>query len=349
MPIAKAYAAPAAKAPLAPFSVTRREPGPSDIVVDIQYCGVCHSDIHQVRDEWGGASFPMVPGHEIVGRVSRIGAAVSRFEVGDSAGVGCFVDSCRTCGSCRDGEEQYCESTPVFTYNSRDKAGEPTYGGYSESIVVDEAYAVSISPKLDLASAAPLLCAGITTFSPLRRWKIGAGHRVGVIGLGGLGHMGVKFARALGAHVVLFSSSPAKAEDARRLGADEVASSRDPEVLASYAKRLDFILDTVSAPHDINAFLSMLKRDGTMVLLGVPEVPHALQTFPLLINRRSLSGSLIGGIAETQAMMDFCAEHGLVSDVEVIPVQQINAAYERVVRGDVKYRFVIDMASLRAS
>lgn len=342
------YAARQAKATLEPFAFQRREAGPNDIVIDIRYCGVCHSDIHQVRDEWGGSIFPMVPGHEIVGQVVQVGAQVGKFRPGDLAGVGCLVDSCRACPSCEAGEEQYCDNHLVLTYNGRDKDGAPTYGGYSNTIVVDEAYALKISPRLDLAAVAPLLCAGITTYSPLRHWRVGRGDRVGIVGLGGLGHMAVKFAHAFGAHVVLFTTSAAKRDDALRLGADEVVLSKDPAAMAAYTGSLNFILDTVSAPHDLGSYLELLKRDGTMALVGLPDKPPTLHPGHLLFKRRSLAGSIIGGIAQTQEMLDYCAEHGIVSDIELIPIQQVNEAYERVLRSDVKFRFVIDMASLPA-
>ncbi len=344
----RGYAARYSKARLAPFSFHRREAGPKDIVIEIHFCGVCHSDIHQVRDEWGGSIFPMVPGHEIVGRVVQVGGQVGKFKVGDLAGVGCMVDSCRICPSCEAGEEQYCENHLVVTYNGRDKSGEPTYGGYSNNIVVDEAYALSISPKLDLAAVAPLLCAGITTYSPLRHWRVGKGQKVGVVGLGGLGHMALKFAHSFGAHVVLFTTSVNKKDDALRLGADEVVLSKDPDAVVAHANSFDFILDTVSAPHDLNGYLNLLKRDGTMVLLGVPEQPPTVHPGSLLFKRRSLAGSIIGGIAQTQEMLDYCADHDIVSDIELITIQQINEAYERVLKSDVKFRFVIDMASLPA-
>ena len=342
-----AYAAQSAKAPLAPFTVARREPGASDVVIDILYCGVCHSDIHQARDEWGGSIFPMVPGHEIVGRVVRTGNAVKRFKVGDSVGVGCMVDSCRACPSCREGLQQYCEKGAVMTYNGRDpKTNEVTFGGYSSSIVVDEAYVLRVSDNLDLARVAPLLCAGITAYSPLKHWKVKAGQRVGIIGLGGLGHMGVKIARAMGAQVVVFTTSPQKREDALRLGAHEVVISKDQAAMQAEANRFDFILDTVAAPHDINEYLGLLKREGTMVMVGIPDEPVALSPFHLILKRRHLAGSLIGGIPETQEMLDFCAKHNILSDIEVIPIQKINEAYERMIRSDVKYRFVIDLKSL---
>ncbi len=343
----KAYAAHSAGAPLAPFAFDRREPGPKDVLIEILFCGICHSDLHQVRDEWGSAAFPMVPGHEIVGRVARVGAAVTRLKVGDMAGVGCMVDSCRTCDPCAHGLEQFCEKGAAMTYNGTEMDKRtPTYGGYSSQVVVDEAFALRVSPKLDPAGAAPLLCAGITTFSPLRHWNVGKGQRVGVVGLGGLGHMGVKLAASMGAEVTLFSTSKGKEADARRLGAHEFALSSDPSVFGKLAGRFDFILDTVSAPHDLNAYLGMLRVDGTMVLVGAPPQPAPVAAFALIMRRRSLAGSLIGGIAETQEMLDYCAEHGIVSDVEVIPIQQVNDAYERMLKGDVKYRFVIDLKSL---
>ncbi|WP_020649008.1 NAD(P)-dependent alcohol dehydrogenase [Solimonas variicoloris] len=349
MTAALGYAAPAAKSPLGPFRFERRTPGPHDVRIEIAYCGVCHSDLHQVRDEWGHGLFPMVPGHEIVGRVVEVGAHVQGFKVGDLAGVGCMVDSCRTCPACGEGLEQYCENGFTGTYNALERDGQtPTYGGYSNHIVVDEAFTLHISPKLDLAATAPLLCAGITTYSPLRHWKVGPGQKVGVVGLGGLGHMAVKFAHAFGAHVVLFTTSPGKAEDAKRLGASEVVVSKDKAQMKAHVKSFDFILDTVSAPHDINAYLALLKRDGEMALVGVPDTPPTLQFQHLIFSRRKLGGSLIGGIRETQEMLDFCAEHGIVSDIELIPIARINEAYERMLKSDVKYRFVIDNATLAA-
>jgi alcohol dehydrogenase (NADP+) len=348
---ARAYAARGATTPLAPFILPRRSPRPQDVQIEILFCGVCHSDLHQVRNEWQSVMptvYPVVPGHEIVGRVVKVGSAVKKFKEGDLAAIGCMVDSCRSCASCRDGEEQYCEVGMTLTYNGEDKIlGGVTYGGYSDSIVVDEAFVLRVSPKLDLAGTAPLLCAGITTYSPLRQWKVGKGQKVGVVGLGGLGHMGVKFAHSFGAHVVLFTTSPNKSADARRLGADEVVVSKNAGEMQKHTSSFDFILDAVSAEHDLNAYLQLLKRDGTMTLVGVPEKPASLQAFNLLIGRRRLAGSAIGGIRETQEMLDFCAEHGITSDVERIPIQQINTAYERLLKGDVKYRFVIDMASLR--
>lgn len=345
----KAYAAYSATTPLAPFSFERRDPGPKDIQIEILYCGVCHSDLHTVRSEWAGTVYPLVPGHEIVGRVVKAGGEVSRFKEGDLVAVGCLVDSCRHCASCAEDLEQYCENGSTGTYGGVEKeTGRPTCGGYSDKIVVDEHFVLSLSGKLDPAAAAPLLCAGITTWSPLRHWKVGPGQKVGVVGLGGLGHMGVKLAHALGAHVVLFTTSPGKTEDARRLGADEVVISKNPEEMARHAGSFHFILNTVAAPHNLDAFLVLLRRDGAMVLVGAPGEPHPSPTvFNLIMGRRTLAGSLIGGIAETQEMLDFCAEHGIVSDIELIPIQRINEAYERMLKSDVKYRFVIDMASLR--
>jgi uncharacterized zinc-type alcohol dehydrogenase-like protein len=341
-----AYAAATPGARLAPFTVSRREPGPSDVLIDITHCGVCHSDIHQVRNEWFPGIFPMVPGHEIVGRVARVGAAVTKFRAGDTVGVGCMVDSCRTCASCAADEEQYCEVGTVFTYNSLDKSGAPTYGGYSRQIVVDQAFVLSVSPTLDPAAVAPLLCAGITTYSPLRHWNVGPGSKLGVMGLGGLGHMALKFGRAFGAHVVQFTTSPSKAADARRLGADEVVISTDPEAMRAQARSFDFILDTISAPHDVNAYLALLKRDGVLTLVGVPDQPLSVSPFALVAKRASLAGSAIGGIRQTQEMLDFCAAKGIVADIEMINMQGINEAYERVLKNDVKYRFVIDVASI---
>jgi len=345
----KGYAAYSATTPLAPHSFERRDPGSKDVQIEILYCGVCHSDLHTVRSEWAGTVYPLVPGHEIVGRVVKVGGEVSRFKEGDLAAVGCLVDACRHCTSCGEGLEQYCENGSTGTYGGVEKeTGRPTYGGYSDKIVVDEHFVLSLSDKLDPAAAAPLLCAGITTWSPLRHWKVGPGQKVGVVGLGGLGHMGVKLAHALGAHVVLFTTSPGKAEDARRLGADEVVISRNPDEMARHAGSFHFILNTVAAPHNLDAFLVLLKRDGAMVLVGAPGEPHPSPTvFNLIMRRRTLAGSLIGGIEETQEMLDFCAEHGIVSDIELIPIQRINEAYERMLKSDVKYRFVIDMASLR--
>jgi uncharacterized zinc-type alcohol dehydrogenase-like protein len=348
MTASRGYAAQQAKDALAPYAFERRAPGPTDIQIEIAFCGVCHSDLHQVRDEWGGALFPMVPGHEIVGTVTAVGSAITKFKVGDLAGVGCLVNSCGTCANCADGEEQYCTTGATFTYNSRDTAGEPTYGGYSNNIVVDEKFALTIPTGLDLAGVAPLLCAGITTYSPLRHWNVKAGQKVGVVGLGGLGHMALKFAKAFGAHVVQFTTSQSKVDDAKRLGADDVVLSNDGRAMKAHANSFDFILDTVSAPHDIQQFLGLLKRNGTMTLVGVPDVPPVVHPFVLIGGRRSLAGSLIGGIAETQEMLDFCGTHGITADVEVIPMKDINGAYERMLKGDVKYRFVIDLATLDA-
>lgn len=343
------YAAPSEREPLAPFEFERREPGAHDVVIDILYCGVCHSDLHKVRNQWGGSTFPLVPGHEIVGRITAVGSAVQKFKPGQWAGVGCMVDSCRTCASCQEGLEQFCEQGFVGTYDSMERDGSSiTRGGYSSTIVTDEAFVLRISDTLDLAATAPLLCAGITTYSPLRHWRVGSGHEVGVVGLGGLGHMAVKFAAAFGARVVLFTTSPGKAEDARRLGASEVVVSRDKAAMRAQRGRFDFIIDTVSAAHDVNDYLELLKRDGTMTLVGIPDVPPSLQVGRLIYKRRHLAGSLIGGIAQTQEMLDFCAEHGIVSDVELIPIDAINQAYERMLESDVKYRFVIDMATLKA-
>jgi uncharacterized zinc-type alcohol dehydrogenase-like protein len=344
----RGYATKGPSEALGPFSFGRREVGPRDVLIEIQYCGVCHSDIHQARDEWGGSIYPMVPGHEIVGRVARVGAEVTKFREGDSAGVGCFVDSCRACRNCRDGEEQYCENHLVSTYNGTEKDERtPTYGGYSSRIVIDEDYTLKIPEGLPLANVAPLLCAGITTYSPLRRFKVGPGQRVGVVGLGGLGHMGVKLAAAMGAEVTVFSTSQSKEQDARALGASDFVVTRDPERLATLNGKYHFILDTVSAPHDPNLYLNLLGREGVMVLVGVPEKPLEVAAFSLISNGRTLAGSMIGGIRETQEMLDYCAEHGITSDVEVIPIQQINEAYERTIKGDVRYRFVIDMKSLQ--
>ncbi|WP_020475595.1 NAD(P)-dependent alcohol dehydrogenase [Zavarzinella formosa] len=349
---AKAYAAHTAESPLAPYSLKRREPLPSDVQIDILYCGVCHSDLHQARNEWKEAVptvYPCVPGHEIVGRVSKVGKDVKKFKAGDYAAVGCMVDSCRTCPNCARGLEQFCQSFPTFTYNGADKiSGGVTYGGYSDSIVVDEAFTLKVSDKVNLAATAPLLCAGITTYSPMRHWKVGPGQKVGVVGLGGLGHMGVKFARAFGAHVVLFTTSPEKIEDGKRLGAHEVVVSKNPDEMAKHATSFDFILDCVSANHDINAYLSLLKLDGTLTLVGAPEKPLPVAAFNLLLPRRQFAGSAIGGIAETQEMLDFCEKHNITSDIEMIPIQKINEAYDRLLKSDVKYRFVIDMASLKA-
>lgn len=347
---AHAFAASSATSPLAPLTIPRRAPGPHDVHVRILYCGVCHSDMHQVRNEWASVAptvYPCVPGHEIVGRVVKTGSAVKKFREGDLAAVGCMVDSCRSCSNCRVGLEIYCENGVTLTYNSEDKhLGGVTYGGYSESIVVDEAFVLRVSDKLNPAATAPLLCAGITTYSPLRHWKVAKGQKVGVVGLGGLGHMGVKFANALGAHVVLFTTSPNKAADAKRLGAHEVVVSKNADEMHKHTNSFHFILDCVSAEHDLNAYLSLLRRDGTLTLVGAPEKPLPVTAFALLMGRHSLSGSAIGGIPETQEMLDFCAEHNITADIEMIRIQQVNEAYDRLARGDVKYRFVIDMSSL---
>jgi len=348
---ARAYAAPSATLPLAPLTIRRRAPGPRDVRLEVLFCGVCHSDLHQVRDEWQKTMptvYPCVPGHEIVGRVVGVGRDVRKFKEGDLVGVGCMVDSCRTCSACREGEEQFCEGPATFTYNSSDKElGGVTYGGYSDSLVVDEAFALRIANRLDPAGAAPLLCAGITTYSPLRHWNVREGQKVGVVGLGGLGHMAVKLASAFGARVVVFTTSPGKADDAVRLGARDVVVSSLAAEVQKHLSSFDFILDTVSAVHDLNPYLDLLKRDGTLTMVGAPETPLPVGVFSLLFGRRRLSGSIIGGIRETQEMLDFCAEHGITADVERIPISKINEAYERMMKGDVKYRFVIDMATLK--
>ncbi|MEI6713212.1 MAG: NAD(P)-dependent alcohol dehydrogenase [Verrucomicrobiota bacterium] len=343
-----AYAVTAATSPLAPFQLHRRDPVAHDVEMDILFCGVCHSDVHTVRNEWRGTTYPCVPGHEIIGRVTRVGNQVKNFKEGEIVGVGCLVDSCRTCASCKDNLEQFCEAGAVFTYNSPDKhSGGVTYGGYSESIVVDEAFVLRVPKNLDYAGAAPLLCAGITTYSPLRHHKVTKGQKVGVVGLGGLGHMGVKLAKALGAHVVVFTTSLNKMDDALRLGADEVVYSKDEGAMKKHLNSCHFILDTVAAKHDINAYLVLLRRDGALTQVGVPSEPLAVDVSNLIFGRRTFSGSLIGGLKETQEMLDFCGEHNITSDIELIPIQQVNEAYDRIVKSDVKYRFVIDMASLK--
>ena len=340
----RAFGTQAAKESLRAMTVQRREPRAQDVQIEILYCGICHSDIHTARNEWQNTVYPCVPGHEIIGRVVKAGSAVKKFKEGDIAGVGCLVDSCRQCASCREGLEQFCEKTATFTYNGEDRvSGGVTFGGYSESIVVDEAFTLKIAEKKNLAATAPLLCAGITTYSPMRRWKVGKGQKVGVVGLGGLGHMAVKFANAFGAQVALFTTSPNKAEDARRLGAHEVIISKDKDAMAKHTASFDFILDTVSAEHDLNAYLALLKRDGTMTLVGAPPNPVPVAGFSLIMGRRQLAGSLIGGLPETQEMLDFCAERGIVCDIEMIRMQQVNEAYERMLKSDVKYRFVVDM------
>jgi uncharacterized zinc-type alcohol dehydrogenase-like protein len=349
---ARAFAANGATSPLGPFNFTRRAPRAEDVQIEILYCGVCHSDLHQTRDEWKSVmptAYPCVPGHEIVGRVVKVGRAVTKFKAGDLAAVGCMVDSCGECSSCLAGEEQYCLNFATFTYNAPDQvSGGVTYGGYSDGIVVDESFVLRVPQGLDLAGTAPLLCAGITTYSPLRHWKVSKGQKVGIVGLGGLGHMGLKFAHAFGAHTVLFTTSPNKSDDARRLGADEVVVSKNADEMRKHASSFDFILDTASADHDLNQYLALLKLNGTMTLVGAPEQPTKVAAFNLIMGRRSLAGSGIGGIRETQEMLDFCGEHGITSEVETIPIQTINDAYERLLKGDVRYRFVIDMASLKA-
>ena len=347
---AKAYSVSSATSSFASATIARRDPTDTDVQIEILFCGICHSDLHQARNEWSGVMptvYPCVPGHEIVGRVTKVGSAVKKFKSGDLAAVGCMVDSDRTCPNCKAGFEQFCDAGFTGTYNSPDKhLGGMTYGGYSKSIVVDEHFVLHLPDKKNLAGVAPLLCAGITTYSPLRHWNVGKGQKVGIVGLGGLGHMGVKLANALGAHVVLFTTSPNKKEDAQRLGAHEVVVSKNQNEMDRHLNSFDFILDTVSAQHDLNAYLALLKRDATLTLVGAPENPPVVEPFNLIIKRRQYAGSLIGGIPETQEMLDFCAERGITSDVEVIPIQKINEAYERMLRSDVKYRFVIDMASL---
>lgn len=335
--------------PVAPMSIERREPLEHDVLIDILYCGICHSDIHQARNEWGGGSlYPMVPGHEIIGRVSRTGSKVGKFKTGDLVGVGCFVDSCRQCASCREGVEQYCDNGMVATYNGRDKQGAPTFGGYSEQVTVDENYVLRVPENLDAKAAAPLLCAGITLYSPLRHWKVQAGQKVGIVGLGGLGHMGVKLAAAMGAHVVMITTSPNKAQDAKKLGAAEVLISKDAADMQKHAGSFDLIVDTVPVAHDLNPYISLLKRDRTLVIVG-PLDPVDVHGANLIMRRRAVAGSVIGGIAETQEMLDFCGKHNIVSDVEVISADYISTAYERMLRSDVKYRFVIDIASMKGA
>jgi len=331
------------------MTINRREPLPSDVEIDILYCGVCHSDLHSARNEWGMTTYPVVPGHEILGRVTRVGNKVSKVKVGDTAAVGCLVDSCRTCSSCTNNLEQFCLGGPVFSYGGPDKhSGGMTHGGYSEKIVCDEAFTLKVPSNLDPACAAPLLCAGITTYSPLRKWGASKGKKVGIVGLGGLGHMGVKFAHTLGAHTVLFTTSESKVADGKRLGADEVVISKNADAMAKHAGSFDLILDTVSADHDLNAYLALLKLDASLVVVGAPSNPQLVSVFSLLMPRRNLAGSLIGGIAETQQMLDFCGKHNIACDIELIRIQQINEAFERMLKSDVKYRFVIDMASLKA-
>ncbi len=344
----KAFGTEAADAPLKGLNIQRRSTTPHDVEIEILFCGICHSDLHTARNEWHGTIYPVVPGHEIVGRVTNVGAHVKKFKVGDLAAVGCMVDSCRECEYCKEGLEQYCEPGNILTYNSPDKhLGGQTYGGYSESIVVDEHFVLRVPENLDLAATAPLLCAGITTYSPLRHWQVGPGKKVGIVGIGGLGHMGIKLARAMGAHVVVFTTSESKKEDANRLGADEVVLSTDPDQMSKYANSLHFVLDNVSANHDMNAYLNLLKVDGTLVLVGAPEHPLPVAAFSLIGKRKSFAGSTIGSIAETQEMLDFCSKHNITADIELINIQQVNEAYERLLKGDVHYRFVIDMASLK--
>lgn len=351
MSTARAYAAHAADTPMAPFQIERRTPGARDVLIDILHCGVCHSDLHTVRNEWGGGThYPVVPGHEIVGRVRAVGAGVSRFAVGDLVGVGCMVDSCQRCAPCADGLEQYCDNGFTATYDSPEQGGGPiTYGGYSDHIVVHEKFVLRVThDAAQLAAVAPLLCAGITTWSPLRQWRVGPGSKVGIVGLGGLGHMGVKLAAALGAHVVLFTTSPGKQADALRLGAQEVVVSRNADEMNAHRASFDFILNTVAAPHELDPFIQLLKLDGTLTLVGAPASPHpSPNVFGFIFKRRRLAGSLIGGIAETQEMLDFCAQHGIVADIEAIRADQIETAYARMLKSDVKYRFVIDMQTLR--
>jgi uncharacterized zinc-type alcohol dehydrogenase-like protein len=343
------YAALQSTTPLAPFKFTRRDPKERDVAIEIEFCGVCHSDIHSTRNEWGNAVYPMVPGHEIVGRVTSVGNAVSRFKPGQRVGVGVIIDSCRTCPSCKNNEEQYCEVGTTLTYGVNDRYGDLTQGGYSNNIVVDEHFVHNVSTRLNPAGVAPLLCAGITTYSPLRHWNVGPNKKVGVVGLGGLGHMALKFAHAFGAHVVQFTTSESKIADAKRLGADDVVISKDRAAMKKEENSFDFILDTVSAVHDLNAYIPLLKRDAVYCQVGLPEQPPVVYMGNLLFKRRAMSGSIIGGMAETQQMLDYCAQHNIVSDVEVIPIQKINEAFERVMKADVKYRFVIDMASLKQS
>jgi len=347
MPSSKGYAAHDAKSALGPFNFSRREPLPSDITIEVLYCGVCHSDLHMARNEWGNAIYPMVPGHEIVGRVTAAGTAVSKFKVGDIAAIGVIIDSCRHCPPCNRGEEHFCDEGPTLTYAVPDRVdGSITMGGYSNNYVVDERFAHTVPANLDLAAVAPLLCAGITTYSPLRHWKVGPGKKVGIVGLGGLGHMALKFAHSFGAHVVQFTTSLGKKDDALRLGADEVVFSKDADAMKAHTKTFDFILDTVSAPHSIDDYLTLLKQDATMTLVGLPEVPPSFGIFNMITRRASISGSMIGGMPETQEMLNYCGEHNIVSDVEVIPIQKVNEAFERLLKQDVKYRFVIDMSSL---
>ena len=343
----KGYAAASAKALLGPYSFERREPRAHDIAIDIKFCGICHSDIHQARDEWGGSIFPMVPGHEIAGVVTAVGSRVTKYKIGDNVGVGCFVDSCRTCAQCKQGLEHFCALTPVFTYNSREKDGTPTLGGYSDKIVVDENYVLRMPENLPLDASAPLLCAGITLYSPLKHWQAGPGKNVAIVGLGGLGHMGVKIGHALGAEVTVLSHSQRKQADSKRLGADHFYATFDPDTFKKLQGSFDLIINTVSSPMDWNPFLALLKVDGSFVVVGIPEKPVPVAAFNLINGRHSISGSMIGSIGETQEMLDFCAQHQVACDIEVIPIEKVNEAYERVLKSDVRYRFVIDMASLK--
>lgn len=345
----KAYGTEAADAPLQGLSIPRREVAAHDVKIEILYCGVCHSDLHTARNEWHNTIYPNVPGHEVVGKVVSVGDHVKKFKVGDTVGIGCIVDSCRECQYCNEGLEQFCEPGMTGTYNSPDKylPNVQTYGGYSESIVVDENYVLSIPENLDLAATAPLLCAGITTYSPLKHWNVGPGKNVGIVGIGGLGHMGIKIAKAMGAHVVAFTTSESKFKEAQRLGADEVVLSTDPEQMNKFRGKLHFILDAVSAEHDINAYLGLLRVDGSLALVGAPEQPLPVAAFSVILGRKSFAGSMIGGIAETQEMLDFCGKHNITADIEMIDMNQINEAYDRLLKGDIKYRFVIDMASLK--
>jgi uncharacterized zinc-type alcohol dehydrogenase-like protein len=345
----RGYAVHDSHSPLVPFNFQRRDPGPNDVQIDILYSGICHSDLHQAHNDWGNSLYPMVPGHEIVGRVAKVGARVTKLKVGDYAGVGCMVDSCRACSACKENLEQYCEEGATWTYNGKERGSEQlTFGGYSEQIVVEERFVVKVAASLDLKAVAPLLCAGITTYSPLRHWKVGPGQKVGVVGLGGLGHMGVKFAKAFGAHVVMITTSPEKGKDATRLGADEVLVSRDAEAMAAHAGSFDFILNTIPVSHDVNPYLALLKRDRTMSMVGVlTDLDPPPAGVSLIFGRKNLSGSAIGGMAETQEMLDFCAKHNIVSDIELVSLQGVNEAFERLVKNDVRYRFVIDMATLK--
>jgi uncharacterized zinc-type alcohol dehydrogenase-like protein len=343
----KAYGTEAANAPLHPMKINRRELLPHDVEMDILYCGICHSDLHQIKNEFGGATYPLVPGHEIVGRVTKTGDRVTKFKAGDLAAVGCIVDSCGKCEYCGDGLEQFCDEGVTFSFNSPDKvSGGVTYGGFSETYVANEKYVLHVPETLDPAAAAPLLCAGITVYSPLRHWHAGPGKKVGILGIGGLGHLAIKIAKAMGAHVVVFTTSPSKVEDAKRLGADEAVLSSDKEQMKKYIRKMDLILDTVSAKHDVNTYLHLLRPDGSVVLVGLPPEPLEVGAFSVVSGRHSFSGSNIGGIAETQEMLDFCAEHGITADIELINIQQVNEAFERLQKGDVRYRFVIDMESL---